>query len=98
MSKEKVRIRLKAFEHKSLDNACAKIVEIVKKAKFEMSNVNTNSDWDETVNENAQTKIVEIIIIGTKILLIEISHFKSFDMIIKLSKIIKMDQRWNLEQ
>ena len=31
MSKEKVRIRLKAFEHKSLDKACAKIVETVKR-------------------------------------------------------------------
>ena len=27
MSKSKVRIKLKAFEHKSLDTACAKIVE-----------------------------------------------------------------------
>ena len=32
MSKTKVRIKLKAFEHKSLDNACAKIVEIVKRS------------------------------------------------------------------
>lgn len=31
MSKTKVRIKLKAFEHKSLDNACAKIVETVKR-------------------------------------------------------------------
>ncbi|MNF00125.1 30S ribosomal protein S10 [compost metagenome] len=31
MSNAKVRIRLKAFEHKSLDNACAKIVETVKR-------------------------------------------------------------------
>ena len=31
MSKEKIRIRLKAFEHKSLDKACAKIVETVKR-------------------------------------------------------------------
>ena len=31
MSKTKVRIRLKAFEHKSLDKACAKIVETVKR-------------------------------------------------------------------
>ena len=31
MSKEKVRVRLKAFEHKSLDKACAKIVETVKR-------------------------------------------------------------------
>ena len=31
MSKTKVRIRLKAFEHKSLDTACAKIVETVKR-------------------------------------------------------------------
>ena len=31
MSKTKVRIKLKAFEHKSLDTACAKIVETVKR-------------------------------------------------------------------
>ena len=37
MSKEKIRIRLKAFEHKSLDNACAKIVETVKRTGGEVS-------------------------------------------------------------
>jgi small subunit ribosomal protein S10 len=31
MSKVKVRIKLKAFEHKNLDAACAKIVETVKR-------------------------------------------------------------------
>ena len=31
MSKTKIRIKLKAFEHKSLDVACAKIVETVKR-------------------------------------------------------------------
>ena len=31
MSKVKVRIKLKAFEHKSLDTACAKIVDTVKR-------------------------------------------------------------------
>ena len=31
MSKAKIRIKLKAFEHKSLDKACAKIVETVKR-------------------------------------------------------------------
>lgn len=31
MSKAKVRIKLKSFEHKSLDNACAKIIETVKR-------------------------------------------------------------------
>ena len=31
MSKTKVRIKLKSFEHKSLDAACAKIVETVKR-------------------------------------------------------------------
>jgi small subunit ribosomal protein S10 len=36
MSKTKVRIRLKAFEHKSLDNACAKIVETVKRTGGEV--------------------------------------------------------------
>lgn len=37
MSKTKVRIRLKAFEHKSLDKACAKIVETVKRTGGEVS-------------------------------------------------------------
>jgi small subunit ribosomal protein S10 len=36
MSKTKVRIRLKAFEHKSLDTACAKIVEAVKRSGGEV--------------------------------------------------------------
>ena len=37
MSKVKVRIKLKAFEHKSLDTACAKIVETVKRNGGEVS-------------------------------------------------------------
>ena len=37
MSKDKVRIRLKSFEHKSLDKACAKIVETVKRTGGEVS-------------------------------------------------------------
>ena len=37
MSKVKVRIKLKAFEHKSLDTACAKIVETVKRSGGEIS-------------------------------------------------------------
>ena len=37
MSKTKVRIRLKAFEHKNLDAACAKIVETVKRTGGEVS-------------------------------------------------------------
>ncbi len=37
MSKTKVRIRLKAFEHKNLDKACAKIVETVKRTGGEVS-------------------------------------------------------------
>lgn len=37
MSKTKVSIRLKAFEHKSLDSACAKIVEAVKRTGGEVS-------------------------------------------------------------
>ena len=37
MSKAKVSIKLKAFEHKSLDNACAKIVETVKRTGGEIS-------------------------------------------------------------
>ena len=31
MSKEKVRIRLKSFDHRSVDQACSKIVETVKR-------------------------------------------------------------------
>lgn len=37
MSKTKVRIKLKAFEHKNLDAACAKIVEVVKRSGGEVS-------------------------------------------------------------
>ena len=37
MSKEKVRIRLKSFEHKNLDKACAKIVETVKRTGGEVT-------------------------------------------------------------
>ena len=37
MSKTKVRIKLKAFEHKSLDSACAKIVDTVKRTGGEVS-------------------------------------------------------------
>ena len=37
MSKNKVRIKLKAFEHKNLDTACAKIVETVKRTGGEVS-------------------------------------------------------------
>ena len=36
MAKTKVRIKLKAFEHKSLDTACAKIVETVKRTGGEV--------------------------------------------------------------
>ena len=37
MSKTTVRIKLKSFEHKSLDTACAKIVETVKRSGGEVS-------------------------------------------------------------
>lgn len=37
MSNGSIRIRLKAFEHKSLDSACAKIVETVKRTGGEVS-------------------------------------------------------------
>lgn len=37
MSKTKLSIKLKAFEHKSLDTACAKIVETVKRTGGEVS-------------------------------------------------------------
>ncbi len=37
MSKEKVRIRLKSFEHKNLDKACAKIVDTVKRTGGQVS-------------------------------------------------------------
>ena len=36
MSKTKVRIKLKSFEHKNLDTACAKIVETVKRTGGEV--------------------------------------------------------------
>ena len=36
MSKVRVRIKLKAFEHKSLDTACAKIVETIKRTGGEV--------------------------------------------------------------
>ena len=37
MSSTKVRIRLKAFEHKNLDKACAKIVDTVKRSGGQVS-------------------------------------------------------------
>ena len=37
MANTKVRIKLKAFEHKTLDNACAKIIETVKRTGGEVS-------------------------------------------------------------
>ena len=37
MSKTKISIKLKAFEYKSLDKACAKIVETVKRTGGEVS-------------------------------------------------------------
>ena len=37
MSKGVVRIRLKAYDHRVLDNACTKIVETVKRAGGEIS-------------------------------------------------------------
>jgi len=37
MSKEKVRIKLKAYEHRILDNAAAKIIETVKRTGGEVS-------------------------------------------------------------
>jgi len=37
MAKTKVRIKLKAFDHKSLDSACAKIVATVKRNGGEVS-------------------------------------------------------------
>lgn len=37
MSKKVVRIKLKAFEHKNLDNACAKIIDTVKRTGGKIS-------------------------------------------------------------
>ena len=37
MSTEKIRIRIKAYDHRVLDNACTKIVETVKRAGGEIS-------------------------------------------------------------
>jgi ribosomal protein S10 len=45
MSNTKVRIRLKAFEHKNLDNACAKIVETVKRTGGNVCGTNSTTNW-----------------------------------------------------
>ena len=37
MSKDKIRIRLKAFDHRLLDTACSKILETVKRTGGEIS-------------------------------------------------------------
>lgn len=37
MSKEKVRIRLKAYDHRTLDNAATKIVETIRRSGGEIS-------------------------------------------------------------
>ena len=37
MSKTKIQIKLRAYEHKSLDQACAKIVDTVKRTGGELS-------------------------------------------------------------
>ena len=37
MSKEQVRIRLKAYDHRTLDNAATKIVETIKRSGGEIS-------------------------------------------------------------
>ena len=37
MSKEKVRIKLKAYDHRILDNAATKIVETIKRSGGEIS-------------------------------------------------------------
>ena len=37
MAKTKIRIKLKAFEHKNLDKACAKIVDTIKRTGGEVS-------------------------------------------------------------
>ena len=37
MSTEKIRIRIKAYDHRILDNACAKIIETVKRTGGEVS-------------------------------------------------------------
>ena len=37
MAKTKVSVKLKAYEHKNLDSACAKIVETVKRSGGEVS-------------------------------------------------------------
>ncbi len=34
MANKKIRIRLKAYEHRTLDTAAAKIVELIKDRKF----------------------------------------------------------------
>ena len=77
MSKTKVRIKLKAFEHKSLDNACAKIVETVKRTGGQVSgpvplptevekitilrSVHINKDSREQFEKRTQKRLIDII-------------------------------------
>ena len=77
MSKTKVRIKLKAFEHKSLDNACAKIVETVKRTGGQVSgpvplptevekitilrSVHINKDSREQFEKRTHKRLIDII-------------------------------------
>ena len=77
MSKTKVRIKLKAFEHKSLDTACAKIVDTVKRTGGQVSGpvplptevekitilraVHINKDSREQFEKRTHKRLIDII-------------------------------------
>ncbi len=76
MSKTKVRIRLKSFEHKNLDAACAKIIETVKRTGGEVSgpiplptevekitilrSVHVNKDSREQFEKRTHKRLIDI--------------------------------------
>lgn len=77
MSKTRVRIKLKAFEHKSLDTACAKIIETVKRTGGEVSGpvplpteiekitilraVHINKDAREQFEKRTHKRLIDVI-------------------------------------
>ena len=82
MSKVKFRIKLRAFEHKSLDTACAKIVETVKRNGGEISgpiplptevekitilrSVHINKDSREQFEKRTHKRLIDVIAPSTK--------------------------------
>lgn len=77
MANTKVRIKLKAFEHKTLDNACAKIIETVKRTGGEVSGpiplptevekitilraVHINKDSREQFEKRTHKRLIDVI-------------------------------------